>query len=118
MLSFAIQVWPLHARAVCRFHILLLTSHALVAQAEGASIPISGVTFLHALKVETSNVLRNVAILDALWLGFFLLGIGLLYATLPRPLVVHKHKLGARARRSASTNSISAPPASDSSDDF
>lgn len=88
------------------------------AQAEGASIPISGVTFLHALKVETSNVLRNVAILDALWLGFFLLGIGLLYATLPRPLVVHKHKLGARARRSASTNSVGAPAASDSSDDF
>jgi hypothetical protein len=50
--------------------------------------------------VETSNVLRNVAVLDALWLGFFLLGIGLLYATLPRPLVVHKHKLGA-ARRAA-----------------
>ena len=88
------------------------------AQAEGASIPISGVTFLHALKVETSNVLRNVAILDALWLGFFLLGIGLLYATLPRPLVVHKHKLGARPRRSASAASVGAPAASDSSDDF
>lgn len=84
-------------------------------QAEGASLPISGVTFLRALEIPTSNVLRNVAILDGLWLGFFLLGIGLLYATLPRPLVVHRHKMGRRRVAAGADKSVAS--ASESSDD-
>lgn len=52
------------------------------------SVDIKGDTFLAALGIDPSRLLADVASLDAAFFGFVLAGIGLLYYTMPRALVV------------------------------
>jgi hypothetical protein len=61
---------------------------AVHAQADGLSVPITGDLFLQLISIRTNALVRDVAVLDAYFFLFLLAGIGLLYATLPRPLVV------------------------------
>ena len=51
-------------------------------------MPITGDLFLQLISIRTDALLRDVAVLDAYFFLFLLAGIALLYATLPRPLVV------------------------------
>jgi len=56
------------------------------------SVDIKGDTFLAALGIDPSRLLIDVAALDAAFFGFVLAGIGLLYYTMPRALVVRPPK--------------------------
>jgi hypothetical protein len=52
------------------------------------SVDIKGDTFLAAIGINVDHLVRDVAILDAYFFLFVAGGIGLLYYTMPRALVV------------------------------
>ena len=56
------------------------------------SVDINGDTFLAAIGVDASHLVRDVAILDAYFFAFVAAGVGLLYYTMPRALVVRPPK--------------------------
>ena len=57
---------------------------------EGLSATLTGDTFLSTVNLHKSYLVRDVALLNALYAGFVAIGISLLYLTLPRPLRLRK----------------------------
>lgn len=50
------------------------------------SATLTGNTFLNAIHLHPGDLTRDVALLDALFAAFALLGLALLLLTMPRPL--------------------------------
>lgn len=63
------------------------------------SVDIKGDTFLAAIGINVDHLVRDVAILDAYFFLFVAGGIGLLYYTMPRALVVRPTPVPGSKRR-------------------